>query len=186
MTVQRVRLRMWPGPSRRQGAAAIAVAALLVFGMGTAGAETKTAAAPALVVLNCADTESMQEVIAGARAAGGVVRHIFPPHALIAELPDGAADLLAQDSRIDSISYGHADPAAIPGKYGRAAQDAAQVWNDVFVSGMLTRFPRVDEPIGAPLIGDMRLAPDERRISAMGRGRRPLRPGRPPLRPAST
>jgi len=148
-----------------------------MFGIGVASAETKTVGLPALVVLNCDDTESMQEVIANARAAGGVVRHIFPPHALIVELPEASADLLAEDSRVDSISYGHADPAAVPSKYGRAARDAVQAWNDVFVSGMLTDPPPMDERIGAPLTGDTRLAPDEGLFGAMGEGSAAAPPG---------
>ena len=167
MSVQRVR-RMWPASSRGHGAVVIAVAALLMLGMGVASAETKTVGPPALVVLNCDDTESMREVIASARSAGGVVRHIFPPHALIAELSEAAAERLAEDSRVDLVSYQYADPAAIPSKYGRAARDAVQAWNDVFVSGMLTNLPTMDERIGAPLTGDARLAPDERLFTAMG------------------
>jgi len=112
----------------------------------------------AVVVLRTDSTAGMEGVIAEINAAGGHIRHIFPPHVLIGAVPPAARTVLGDDPRVLFASSYYVSPAAVPESYGRTARDAINAWNDVFVTK--ARTPRgLAAGKGKPLLGDARRAP---------------------------
>jgi hypothetical protein len=105
----------------------------------------------------------MEAVIERIGDRGGIVRHIFPTHVLIAELNDAAAQQVSKDRRVDLVTGDYADPDAIPAEYGRMAHDAVAAWNQLLAVPLLAPedelgpedFPRM------PLVDDAFEAPDE-------------------------
>jgi len=140
----------------------VVLAAVLLWGTCAAG-QVANGSAPELIVLNCPDADSMEAVIERIGNKGGIVRHIFPTHVLIAELNAAAAQELSKDRRVDLVTGDYADPDAIPADYGRMAHDAVAAWNQLLAQPLLgpedglgpEDFPRM------PLVDDAFDAPDE-------------------------
>ncbi len=140
---------------------------LLVAGASSAGVG-QTAS---LVVLNCSDAPSMQQVVDEIEAGGGHVSHAFPPHVLIADLSDAGVQALSRDQRVDLITSSYTDPSGLPPEYGREARDAVYAWDQVYIVGPSAPDNTSELDLGAPLTDDARFAPDE--------GLPPIRPARP-------
>ncbi len=130
-------------------------------------------APPAVVLFNTPDEPAMREAISDIAKAGGVVRHSFPPHVAIVDLPRGAEAAFAGDSRIDLIARGAVDAASLSGRYGKAASDAVAAWNAEYIYPSPS--PAAPPVEARPLIGDARVSP---------RGVLSGRPGAAALTPA--
>ncbi|MFB3880144.1 MAG: S-layer homology domain-containing protein [Armatimonadota bacterium] len=156
----------------------IVLGALLLWGTCAAG-QTPNGSVPQLVILNCADESSMEAVIGRVAEAGGIARHIFPTHVLIAELNAPAAQELLRDPRVELVTDGYADPSAVPVEYGRMARDAVAAWNQLLVmpSPAPEELYGPEDMPGMPLVDDALEAPDEG-VGARGRiGGAPAPPG---------
>ncbi len=119
-----------------------------------AGHAAEAQGPPAVLVLSCDDRAGMQEVVGDIERAGGIVRHRFPPHVLIAECSDAVVRRFRADPRVDLFSRDWVDPESVPADYGRAARDAVRVWNDVYVSPPSWLAAPLDAIMGLPLIDD--------------------------------
>jgi len=134
------------------------LAVCLLLSAGSLAALAQHDAPPALIVLDTNDSASMREVLSTVEEAGGLLRHSFPPHVAIVDLPAEAQSALAEEPRVRLISREHLDPADLPPEYGRAARDAVAAWNQLFVHREAAAAP---PPAGRPLVGDARIAPKQ-------------------------
>ena len=132
---------------------------------------------PHIILLNCPDDDSMARVADDVERLGGLVRHLFPPHVLIAELSPDTAQALFQYPEVDFVSDGFIDPDVVPVEYGRAARDAVVAWNNVFVATPAPLQADPNAPPGLPLINDALMPPDQPPADAFGEAIAPAPPG---------
>jgi hypothetical protein len=137
---------------RGVGVFGVVLAVCLLMGVTAAGAET-------LVVLNCEDMAAVDEFAGDVAAAGGLVRHSFPPHVVIAEVSAEVQGALVHDPRVELVATGYVAPETIPAAYGRLARDAVSAWNQVYVLAPAVVDLDASAP-GMPLVGDALPRPD--------------------------
>jgi hypothetical protein len=150
--------------SRLLSAAGIILLSLIGSLVQPGQALVAQAAAPssnqALVLVSPgADINSVAEDI---DLAGGHVTHVFPPAALIAELPVGAS-LAAGVSGV----YRQVVDEATLGTLGGEARRAAQVWNGLLAPEAPAATMQSLDTLEAELVGDALVPPPPQRIQAL-------------------
>ncbi len=153
-------------------AAILSMSAALMVIVACSGAAAEQTASPAFALMPAEDAAAMRSALSALEAAGGVVRHSFPPHVAIVDLPLEADAALSADSRFDLIARTPVDPALVPVEYGRAASDAAKAWNALIAP---SETAAASGPPGAPLVGDTRVVPQQVRSGL--RAAAPMPPG---------
>jgi hypothetical protein len=104
------------------------------------------------------DTHNAVETIG---VYGGRVKFVFPPHFIIADIPDDAEAGLLTARPISAIHSGELDPADFA-RYGTAARHVIAAWNNVFVGKAYEMgLDREPSPDRLPLVNDV-LTVDDR------------------------
>jgi len=152
---------------------AVWVAFVLAFSV--AGGFAQGDAPSAFVLLDTEDIESMQVVSSAIEDAGGILRHMVPPHAAIIDLPNDAEASVASHEHVDFIARGPVDLTVIPPEYGQAARDAAGAWNRLVSKPEFEA--KSDTPERQPLVGDARLQPPEVAAKRAAAAAAPVPPG---------
>jgi hypothetical protein len=112
----------------------------------------------ALVLVEAASIEAMDEAAAFIEAGGGQVFVTFAPHALLVKLPPDDGETWVGRAGIQMIITGPADTAQIKRIYGNQAGLAARTWNDWRFAATLAE---VELAPGADLVNDALSAPDQ-------------------------
>jgi hypothetical protein len=114
----------------------------------------------ALLILN--ESAELETVTAALEAAGGRVIHIFPPSALIAQLPVGAGPLAGVEA-----TFRQAVPTAAASKLNVEHRRAAELWNHLQAGESSSAEERVTaSDLSAELVNDAFVAPVPNRVQS--------------------
>jgi hypothetical protein len=140
---------------RRRGPIMLGLSAILLPGTT---ALVQAQPLDALILIEVANIEAMDEATSFIETAAGQVLATFAPHALLVKLPPDGGETWIGRAGIQMVLTGPADAAWVERVYGHQAAMAARTWNKWLIAASLAE-PEL--PPGAALVDDALSKPDQ-------------------------